>query len=145
MKRVCRHCGEEIPHLSRICPTCLYNDSFSADILEVETPLHMLHTMRSMLDEYLAAGLPKIWHTDKYEDSTHEAIATFEAVRDVVLLSFGKKSEVMEAVSIMEDILYARIDQRRKRFRRNQIIRKILATILIFSLSALACLTLRVA
>ncbi len=100
----CNVCGEPMPPHSRLCPHCLLNDSYSVDIKEFETPVEMLSIMRNMVDEYLESDAP----------TNQEAVATFEAVRDVVMITFGKNRDVVEAVGVMEDLLYEHVELRRQ-------------------------------
>lgn len=139
IENVCGECDEQIPPLSRVCPYCLVDDTFSSDIQEFETPIHMLNTMRGCMDEYLASSLPTLLTLDTNLD--REAVATFECVRDVVMLTFGKKRDVVDAVSVMEDLLYERMEYRRRLYRRKRIVALstiiIAVTTLIFSLFVL--------
>ncbi|MFI3248345.1 MAG: zinc ribbon domain-containing protein [Rikenellaceae bacterium] len=141
MATICKECGEPIPPFSRVCPYCLVNDSFSVDIQEFETPVEMLSIMKSSLEEYLSAPSSSIWDKGSDTQKSREALATFECVRDVVMLSFGKNSDVSDAVVVMEDLLYERVEQRKKRHSIRQlsaiIVSAVLFTTLIFSLFVL--------
>ncbi len=135
----CRICGGEIPDHSRVCPSCLYNDAYNIEIREVETPMRMLLIMRGLLDEYLSYEDPTLRNAifEKEYEKFREIFVTFECVRDVVMLSFGKKSDVVDAVITMEDLIYERVEQRKrcvKRFRRITFAIAILIVVLVTTL-----------
>ncbi|MFR9610318.1 MAG: hypothetical protein SNJ31_01615 [Rikenellaceae bacterium] len=134
MAASCEICGEPIPPHSRICPNCLLNASYSAEIQGFESPVKMLSIMRSSVDEYLSIKSPKIW-SDRVE--SREIIATFECVRDVVMIAFGDNSDVVDAVAAMEDLFYERIEQHRQYQKRCRCLLIISVIALIFSLFAL--------
>ncbi|MFR9635078.1 MAG: hypothetical protein SNH55_00695 [Rikenellaceae bacterium] len=90
--------------------------------------------MRSSVDEYLSIKSPKIW-SDRVE--SREIIATFECVRDVVMIAFGDNSDVVDAVAAMEDLFYERIEQHRQYQKRCRCLLIISVIALIFSLFAL--------
>lgn len=113
---ICKICSEEIPEYSRVCPACLFNHSYNSEFLEVETPMMMLELMRSLLDEYLSCEKPTLKSAICEDESVkfREIFVTFECVRDVTMLSFGKNSDVVDAVIVMEDLLYDCVEQRKK-------------------------------
>lgn len=118
----CRICGDEIPEYSRVCPSCLYNDAYNIETREVETPMRMLLIMRGLLDEYLSYEDPTLRNAifEKEYEKFREIFVTFECVRDVVMLSFGKTSDVVDAVITMEDLIYERVEQRKRCVKRLQ-------------------------
>ncbi len=129
----CEICGEPMPLHSRICPNCLLNNSYLAEFQGFESPVEMLSIMRSLVDEYLSLASPRIWSNNI---ESQKIVATFECVRDVVMLAFGKNSDVVDAIAVMEDLLYERIERHRQHQRRCRCV-IIGLIILIFSLFVL--------
>ncbi len=131
----CRICGDEIPEYSRVCPSCLYNDAYNIETREVETPVRMLLIMRGLLDEYLSYEDPTLQSAifENEPEKFCQIYVTFECVRDVVMLSFGKNRDVVDAVIAMEDLLYERVEQRKRCVKRLRHITFAIATLFLLS------------
>ncbi len=121
----CRHCAEPMPEYTLLCPNCILT----------KNPIDILEDMQQIVE---TANITDIKTFDKIK--FRECEATFWTLHAVATASFGREEKVIEAVIILENMLYDIIDQREINARKNR--RCIVKFVLLFFLSILLALVL---